>query len=125
MRKWTFKKQTFKWKGVEYCADVVVEAYAERRFKASVKFGDDSVLTNFAAFVRVEYSFTNVCRIEGGKKVKVADFTDGYWLPVKLVGVFIAPTIQDFARLFKPATFAAFEQAFVNGLTKLPMGHPK
>lgn len=119
-----FTNIRFEWRGVRYRGDVEADTYAERRFKSTVAFGDDRVLTNFATFVRLEYSFTNLRRIEGMREVKVPDFRDGYWLPVRLVGVFIAPTIEDFARDFKPTSFATFEREFINGLNKLPAGHP-
>lgn len=121
---WTFTNVTFDWRRARYRGDIEVDTYGERRFKSTVEFGDDRVLTNFATYIRIEYSFSNLHRIEGNKEVKVPDFKEDYWLPVRLIGVFIAPTIDQFASKFKPTSFATFEREFIEGLRKLPMGHP-
>jgi hypothetical protein len=118
---WEFTKVSFKWKGGSYKGDVSVELWAQRRFSVP-EFGDDTKLENFATFITLKYEFTNLSRIEGDKANKVDDMKDEYVLTM-LPGVFIVPTVENFAMKFEPTSYDAFVKELLAGLEKLPRGH--
>ncbi|MGL4551299.1 MAG: RHS repeat-associated core domain-containing protein [Gemmataceae bacterium] len=118
-----FSGVSFTHNGLKCRGDVSVNVRAERRFKDGL-LENDKVPSNFATFLLVVKEYTNVkCEIDC--KWKNADnFTTQYGLGVRLIGVFIAPTIRTYADSFKPGSFETFDADFVAGLLTLPSGHP-